>query len=333
MDHRESEPENTITQTISSSSFSHTSFRSVILAANTFPFDFNQRIRDGSNLQYNFYRDSCPQAEDIVRSAVTDIYFDHRDLAPSLLRLFFHDCFIQGCDASLLLEDNGDRNGSYEKQAIPNQTLKGFDKVDLIKEEVEQACPGVVSCADILALAARDFVLLGGGPFYPVLTGRRDSQQSFFQEATDQIPRPDDNIKRTLHLFNLRGFNARETVSLLGKLLYIYAFMNIRFIRRTQHWKNRCDFIQQRLYDFQGTGQPDPSIPLDFLSQMRLDCPDNSKNNISSNDTLSTFTASKPMNVHHSSSDKGMSYMQALSSAVPSGASFDTHYYQSLLRG
>jgi len=71
------------------------SFGSVMLAANTFPFDFNQRIRDGSNLQYNFYRDSCPQAEDIVRSAVTDIYFDHRDLAPSLLHLFFHDCFIK----------------------------------------------------------------------------------------------------------------------------------------------------------------------------------------------------------------------------------------------
>jgi peroxidase len=85
----EPEPENTITQTTPSS------FSSVMLAANTFPFDFNQRIRDGSNLQYNFYRDSCPQAEDIVRSAVTDIYFDHRDLAPSLLRLFFHDCFIQ----------------------------------------------------------------------------------------------------------------------------------------------------------------------------------------------------------------------------------------------
>ncbi|XP_024632881.2 putative Peroxidase 48 [Medicago truncatula] len=163
-----------------------------------------------------------------------------------------------------------------------------------------------------------DSNIVAGGPFYPVLTGRRDSLQSFFQEATDQIPRPDDNIMHTLHLFNLRGFNARETVSLLGG-------HNIG--------KIGCDFVQQRLYDFQGTGQPDPSIPLDFLSQMRLNCPDNSKNNISSNGTFSTFTISKKMNVHHSSSDKGMSYMQALSSAVPSGASFDTHYYQSLLRG
>ncbi|MED6127348.1 hypothetical protein PIB30_087295, partial [Stylosanthes scabra] len=140
---------------------------------------FNERIRDGSNLDYDFYRDTCPQAEDTIRSAVTRIFFDRRDSAPAILRLFFHDCFIQGCDASLLLDDsNGDKNHSIEKQAVPNQTLRGFDKIDLIKEEVEQACPGVVSCADILAIAARDFVTLAGGPFYPVLTGRRDSNQS-----------------------------------------------------------------------------------------------------------------------------------------------------------
>ncbi|KAG4947617.1 hypothetical protein AAZX31_15G242500 [Glycine max] len=292
----------TQTQTQTTSSFSDSSTFSVKLA-NSFPF--NQRIRDGSNLEYDFYMDTCPQAEGVVRSALTRIYFDHRDVAPALLRLFFHDCFIEGCDASLLLdENNGDRNLSVEKQAVPNQTLRGFDKIDLIKEEVEQACPGVVSCADILALAARDSIVLAGGPFYPVLTGRRDSHQSFFEEATDQIPRPDDNVTRTLNLFNLRGFNARETVSLLGG-------HNIG--------KIGCDFIQQRLYNFQGTGQPDPSIPLDFLRQMRLNCPD-SKN---SSTSVDEFTISK----------MGMSYMQALSSSVSSGASFDTHYYQSLLRG
>ncbi|XP_045799730.1 putative Peroxidase 48 [Trifolium pratense] len=309
------EPQNPITQTTTSSSSSSSSFFGTVKLANTFPFEFNLRIRDGSNLQYDFYRGTCPKAEDIIRSSVADIFFDHRSFAASILRLFFHDCFIQGCDASLLLED---RNSSYEKQAIPNLTLKGFDKIDLIKEEVEQECPGVVSCADIIALAARDAVLLAGGPFYPVLTGRRDSRQSYFQEATDQIPRPDDNVTRTLQLFNLRGFNARETVSLLGA-------HNIGNIG--------CDFIQQRLYNFQGTRQPDPSIPLDFLADMKRNCPPDNKNTSTNNSTneFSTFTISKPMNVHDSNK-KGMSYTQALSS-ISSGKSLDTHYYQSLLQG
>ncbi|KAK7335010.1 hypothetical protein VNO80_26780 [Phaseolus coccineus] len=303
----------TQTQTTSSSSapFSDSSSFSVKLANS---FHFNKRIRDGSNLEYDFYRNTCPQAEGIVRSALTRIYFDHRDVAPALLRLFFHDCFIQGCDASLLLDENdGDSNRSVEKQAVPNQTLRGFDKIDLIKEELELACPGVVSCADIVSLAARDSILLAGGPFYPVLTGRRDNHQSFFDEATDEIPRPDDNVTRTLHLFNLRGFSARETVSLLGG-------HNIG--------KIGCDFIKQRLYNFQNTRQPDPSIPLDFLRQMRLNCPNNSNTNSNKHE----FVTSKPMSsdVH---SKPEMSYMQALSSSVLSGSTFDTHYYQSLLKG
>ena len=28
--------------------------------------------------------------------------------------------------------------------------LKDFDKIDFIKEELEKACPGVVTCADIV---------------------------------------------------------------------------------------------------------------------------------------------------------------------------------------
>lgn len=78
----------------------------------------------------------------------------------------------QGCDASLLLdENNGDRNRSVEKQAVPNQTLRGFDKIELIKEEVEQACPGIVSCADILALAARDSIVLVHISLFPINLG------------------------------------------------------------------------------------------------------------------------------------------------------------------
>ncbi|MED6144185.1 hypothetical protein PIB30_013299, partial [Stylosanthes scabra] len=86
-----------------------------------------------------------------------------------------------------------------------------------------------------------------------------------------------------------------------------------------------CEFIQERLYNFQGTGQADPTIPVDFLNQMKLNCPEN--------DTIldaSTFEVSKLESNH---SDVRKSYMQALSTSIPSGAAFDTHYYESLLKG
>ncbi|KAL0009191.1 hypothetical protein SO802_010693 [Lithocarpus litseifolius] len=51
---------------------------------------------------------------------------------------------------------------SIERQVIPNQTLRGFDKIDSIKEELEKACPGVVSCADIVSIATRDGIMLVG---------------------------------------------------------------------------------------------------------------------------------------------------------------------------
>jgi peroxidase len=65
-------------------------------------------------------------------------------------------CPLQGCDASVLL--NSTAGGVAEKDAPPNLTLRGFDFVDRVKTLVEEACPGVVSCADVLALAARDAV-------------------------------------------------------------------------------------------------------------------------------------------------------------------------------
>ena len=66
---------------------------------------------------------------------------------------------LQGCDGSVLLDDTVTLKG--EKEATPNRnSLKGFDLIDKIKNMVESECPGIVSCADILTIAARDAVIL-----------------------------------------------------------------------------------------------------------------------------------------------------------------------------
>ncbi|KAL8459036.1 hypothetical protein ACS0TY_036495 [Phlomoides rotata] len=106
-----------------------------------------------------FYEFSCPQANEIIMSVLENAIAKDSRMAASLLRLHFHDCFVQGCDASVLLDNS--KNIVSEKNSGPNKnSLRGFEVIDEIKAKLEQVCPHTVSCSDILALAARDSVVL-----------------------------------------------------------------------------------------------------------------------------------------------------------------------------
>ncbi|WJZ83821.1 hypothetical protein VitviT2T_003466 [Vitis vinifera] len=110
-------------------------------------------------LDYKFYDRSCPDLPVIVVRNVWEAYWKESRVAATLLRLHFHDCIVNGCDASVLLDDTEDFKG--EKSTPVNRMLPlAFEVIDNIKEDVESACPSTVSCVDILTLAAREGVIL-----------------------------------------------------------------------------------------------------------------------------------------------------------------------------
>ncbi|KAI7979392.1 Peroxidase 72 [Camellia lanceoleosa] len=117
-------------------------------------------------------------------------------MAASLLRLHFHDCFVKGCDASILLVSTGSMLS--ERRSNPNRdSVCGFEVIDEIKFALEKECPHTVSCADILALAARDSTSL------EVPLGRRDSKGVSLSGSNNNIPASNNTFQTILTKFKL----------------------------------------------------------------------------------------------------------------------------------
>ncbi|CAN1278121.1 Peroxidase 15 [Linum perenne] len=193
--------------------------------------------QSNGQLTSTFYAATCPNISAVVNNVVQQALQSDARIAASLIRLHFHDCFVQGCDGSILLDDS-------EKNAGPNvNSARGFPVVDNIKTAVENVCPGVVSCADILALAAESSVVLSGGPSWSVLLGRRDS----------------NNLANLTSKFSNVGLNTNDLVALSGAHTFGRA---------------QCRTFVNRLYNFTGSG-PDPTLSASYATTLQQTCPQN----------------------------------------------------------
>ncbi|KAJ4826429.1 Peroxidase 63 [Turnera subulata] len=169
-----------------------------------------------ARLSYDYYAKTCPQFNKIIQDTITNKQIASPTTAAGTLRLFFHDCMLNGCDASVLLSSTP--FNSAERDADINLSLPGdaFDLLTRAKTALELSCPGTVSCADILAAATRDLVTMVGGPYYGVLLGRKDYRVSKSSSVAGNLPTSTMSMSTIIDLFASRGFSVQEMVALSG---------------------------------------------------------------------------------------------------------------------
>ncbi|XWS23522.1 hypothetical protein CRYUN_Cryun28dG0021600 [Craigia yunnanensis] len=243
-----------------------TSFTSFLLVSSLFlaPY-FSISEADNSapivsGLSWTFYQSSCPKVESIIRKQLKKVFKKDIGQAAGLLRLHFHDCFVQGCDGSVLLD--GSASGPSEQDAPPNLSLraKAFEIIDDLRERVHKECGRLVSCADIVAVAARDSVYLSGGPDYVVPLGRRDGLTFATRNATLQnLPSPFANASTILASLATKKFDPTDVVALSGGHTIGIS---------------HCTSFTRRLYPTQ-----DPSMDKTFANNLKGICPTENSTN------------------------------------------------------
>ncbi|KAI3929060.1 hypothetical protein MKW92_016880 [Papaver armeniacum] len=214
-------------------------------------------ISNGQGLKLGFYQKTCPNAESIIYKTTASYVSFNPTLPAALLRMHFHDCFVRGCDGSVLI--NSTSTNQSEKASIPNLSLRGFNVIDAAKAAVEKVCPGVVSCADILSLVARDSVALIKGPWWNVPTGRRDGRVSIMTDAFT-LPAPFFNATQLITSFASKGLSAKDLAVLSGAHTIGVA---------------ACASFATRLYNFTGKGDSDPVLDSEYVPRLKSKCKPN----------------------------------------------------------
>ncbi|KAK9914600.1 hypothetical protein M0R45_038370 [Rubus argutus] len=215
-----------------------------------------------SQLQVGFYTSSCFAAEFVVKEEVRKGFIGNPGVAAGLVRLHFHDCFVRGCDASVLI-DSTDSNTAEKDAPANNPSLRGFEVIDNAKARLESICKGVVSCADIVAFAARDSIEITGGLGYDVPAGRKDGRVSVASDTFTNLPPPTFNVNQLTQLFANKGFTQEEMVTLSGGHTI---------------GRSHCGAFSNRLYSFNATSTQDPSLDPSYAAQLKKQCPQGNTN-------------------------------------------------------
>ncbi|BBN11666.1 peroxidase [Marchantia polymorpha subsp. ruderalis] len=210
-----------------------------------------------AQLSQSFYAKSCPGGVQAVANVVSAAVRSDRRNAAGLLRLHFHDCFVNGCDGSVLLSSTP--GNKAEKDAPPNLSLQGFGIIDQAKAAIERTCPGVFSCSDILALAARDAIATIGGPSWSVPLGRRDGTISRASAASSNLPGDGFSFRQLLQNFNSKGLSQSDLIVLSGA----------HTIGLTH-----CSKVTPRIYNFpRSASGADPYLNTTYVREKRGVCP------------------------------------------------------------
>ncbi|CAN1802078.1 Peroxidase 12 [Linum perenne] len=181
-------------------------------------------------MSWSYYKSTCPKLESIVQKRLKQVFKKDIGQAAGLLRLHFHDCFVQGCDASVLLR--GSAGGpSAEQGSPPNLSLRqeAFRIIEDLRARVHKSCGRVVSCSDILAPSlpatlslccanySAHFHFQSGGPNYKVPLGRRDGTTLATEATTlSNLPPPTATTGALLSSLATKNLDPTDVVALSG---------------------------------------------------------------------------------------------------------------------
>ena len=216
----------------------------------------HQQQQQQQQLSLDYYAKTCPDFNKIVQEVITDKQLSVPTTAAGALRVFFHDCVVGGCDASILITSN---SKSAERDHDINHSLPGdaFDVIIRAKMKLELACPNIVSCSDILAEATRDLITMTGGPYYAVKLGRKDSLASHSTDVEGHIARANMSISQIIDIFAAKGFTVQEMVALSGA--HTLGF-------------SHCSEFANRIFNYSKTADHDPTMNPDYVQGLRKLC-------------------------------------------------------------